>query len=142
MDGWLGGTSSSAKRIDIFRRLSYKEGFDLQENFIPDEEPFMEIRDEYGMIQINNWEDYYILRNISKDSPVALLLTFPLTLYHCVRKYGIVPVIVAKMEQRPLKIHVVGVEKELNFLDMFKEFAFLLPLDLKVCFVLTVFRCS
>ena len=49
--------------------------------------------------------------------------------------YGIIPVIAAKMEQRPLKIHVVGVEKELNFLDMFKEFAFLLPHDLKVIYV-------
>jgi hypothetical protein len=36
------------------------------------------------------------------------------------------------MLSRPIRIHVVGIEKELNFLDMFKELAFLLPRDLPV----------
>jgi hypothetical protein len=47
-------------------------------------------------------------------------------------KHGAVPITVAKMLNRQLRIHVVGIEKELNFLDLFKELAFLLPEDLKV----------
>ena len=64
---------------------------------------------------------------------MCLLLTFPLTIYHAIEKYGEVPVTVAKMLDRPLRIHVVGAEKEINFLDMFKEIIFLLPEDIQVC---------
>ena len=39
------------------------------------------------------------------------------------------------MLERPLKIHLVGVEKELNFVDLFKQLAFLLPE--KVCVDMT-----
>jgi hypothetical protein len=37
-----------------------------------------------------------------------------------------------RLEHRPLRIHIVGVEKELNFLDMYTELAFLLPFDFRV----------
>jgi hypothetical protein len=51
-------------------------------------------------------------------------------LYHAIAKYGTVPCTVARMLKRPLRVHIVGSEKELNFLDLFKEVAFLLPSDL------------
>jgi len=31
------------------------------------------------------------------------------------------------MLERPLRIHVVGIEKELNFVDLFREVGYLLP---------------
>ena len=86
-----------------------------------------------GLLTLSSWQEYYTLRNIPPSSPVCLLLTFPLTIYHAIEKYGEVPVTVAKMLDRPLRIHVVGAEKEINFFDMFKEVMFLLPEDIKVC---------
>jgi hypothetical protein len=87
---------------------------------------------EIGFLKISTWKEYYQLRQIPLSSPVALLLTFPLTLYHAVATFGHVPVTVARMLKRPLRLHLVGVEKELNFLDLFREFGYLLPLDLEV----------
>jgi hypothetical protein len=83
-------------------------------------------------LDLNSWEEYYKVRDIPLESPVALLLTFHLTIYYALLKYGAVPITVARMLSRPIRIHVVGIEKELNFLDMFKELAFLLPRDLPV----------
>jgi zinc finger MYND domain-containing protein 15 len=85
-----------------------------------------------GFLSILTWKDYYELRQIPLSSPVALLLTFPLTLYHAIATFGHVPVTVARMLKRPLRLHLVGVEKELNFLDLFQELGYLLPLDLEV----------
>ncbi len=143
-DGWSGGGSQSAKNINILKRLSYQEGFALDESFIPPERPVTKddciranissapLECNMNMLVLNSWEDYYNLRQISMESPVALLVTFPLTIYFALMKFGEVPITVANMLNRPVRIHVVGVEKELNFLDMFKEVAFLLPEGLQV----------
>ena len=72
------------------------------------------------------------LRDIPNSSPIPLLCTFPLTIYYAIERYGEVPVTVARMLKRPLRIHVVGAEKEMNFLDLFKEVGYLLPEDLQV----------
>jgi hypothetical protein len=138
--GWKGGSSSSAKQIQLFNRVSYKDGFALREDLIPPESHVHDHdtstttqhqhyrRDEFtNLIDLHSWEDYYNLRGLPLESPIALLCTFPLTLYYAVQEYGKAPIIVSKMLNRPLRIHVVGVEKELNFLDLFKEFGFLLP---------------
>jgi hypothetical protein len=89
-------------------------------------------RNEVGLSRLSSWRDYYQLRNLSPSSPIALLCTFPLTIYHAIEQFGHVPVAVARMLQRPLRIHVVGAEKEINFLDLFQEVGFLLPEDLQV----------
>jgi hypothetical protein len=152
--GWKGGTSESAKQVRIFNRLSYKEGFaltNLENNDSGNNEKLHLIPPERSVtnedctkgnirhdtqtnfVQLKSWNDYYTLRNISLESPVALLCTFPLTLYYAIQEHGKVPVTISKMLKRPMRIHVVGVEKELNFLDLFKEVGFLLPDDFKVC---------
>ena len=79
-----------------------------------------------------SWEDYYALRGIPLSSPVALLCTFPLTIYHAIERYGAVPITVSKILKRPMRMHVIGVEKEINFLDLFKEVGYLLPKELQV----------
>jgi hypothetical protein len=85
-----------------------------------------------GLTALTTWEDYYKLRSISLSSPVALLLTFPLTIYFAIEKFGEVPLTVARILKRPLRLHVVGIEKEMNFLDIFREIGYLLPEDLLV----------
>jgi hypothetical protein len=89
-------------------------------------------RNAVGLLALSSWKEYYTVRNISPTSPVCLLCTFPLTIYRAIEQYGDVPVTVARMLHRPLRIHVVGAEKEMNFLDLFKELTFLLPEDMKV----------
>lgn len=136
-DGWAGGQSASAKLVDPSIRRSYKDGFAPVLSIPPQERPSGHDTTgfpvtEIGFLKISTWKDYYQLRNIPLSSPVALLLTFPLTLYHAIATFGHVPVTVARMLKRPLRLHLVGVEKELNFLDLFQEFGYLIPLDLEV----------
>lgn len=132
LHGWAGGGSTSAKEVNIFHRVSYTDGFALEKELIPQERQITtdnaEIKfDEHGLPVLNSWQDWYQLRCISLSSPVALLATFPLTLYYSIQRYGSVPLTVAKMMERPLRVHVVGIEKELNFVDLFREVGYLLP---------------
>jgi len=141
--GWAGGESHTAKTVDPFVRLSFIEGFAPVTDVPPERAvtpedinncgSFLPItKNACGLLLLTSWEQYYNLRGIPLSSPVALLLTFPLTLYTAIAMHGEVPVTVARMLKRPLRIHVVGVEKEMNFLDIFKELAFLLSDDLMV----------
>lgn len=140
MHGWAGGNSTSAQTVDATVRRTYQEGF-APVTQIPLDEPisvedFHQLgavsRNACGLLQLDSWHDYYLLRRIPLSSPVALLLQFPLTIYHAIVKYGEVPVTVAKMLKRPLRIHVVGIEKEMNFLDIFREVGYLLTEDMSV----------
>ena len=90
------------------------------------------VRNSVGLLRLDSWEQYYQLRSISRDSTVALLCTFPLTVYYAIERYGEVPCTVARMLKRPLRVHIVGAEKETNFLDLFQEVGFLLPPDFQV----------
>jgi len=141
VDGWSGGESSAAMKIDLDRRFSYLDGFALETHLLPPERPVTtddveKSQQTYdpvsNILAFNSWEEYYALREIPLESPVALLLTFPLTVYYALLKHGCVPITVAKMLHRQLRVHLIGIEKELNFIDLFKEVGFLLPLDLKV----------
>lgn len=133
MKGWLGGESKSAQMVKMRTRRSYVEGFhpvttiplEARQTLPDDSSSF--IRNEVGCLRISSWSEYYHLRRLPCDSPALLLLTFPLTLYYAIVEYGMVPCTVAKILQRRLRIHIVGVEKELNFLDLFQEVSFLLP---------------
>mmetsp|Transcript_22183 Transcript_22183/g.39892 ORF Transcript_22183/g.39892 Transcript_22183/m.39892 type:complete len:683 (-) Transcript_22183:194-2242(-) len=153
LHGWSGGGSLSSKDVNPFHRVSYLDGFALKNTtWIPEERHVtkddidranatyreggdasnnnnVELiqTDEHGLPILTSWEHYYRLRSLPPSSPVGLLATFPLTLYYAIQHYGIVPVTVAQMLERPLRIHVVGIEKELNFVDLFKELGFLMP---------------
>ena len=59
------------------------------------------------------------------------MLTFPLTLYHVIVGFGEVPLTAAaEILKRSLRIHVVGAEKAINFLDFFREVDFISLLEL------------
>ena len=139
--GWSGGKSYSASKVDATIRQSYSQGFAPIVDFPPErritqddiERSGMQSkRNAVGLLALSSWKEYYTVRNIPPTSPVCLLCTFPLTIYRAIEQYGDVPVTVARMLNRPLRIHVVGAEKEMNFLDLFKELTFLLPEDMKV----------
>ncbi|KAG5647149.1 hypothetical protein DXG03_001104 [Asterophora parasitica] len=99
-----------------------------------------------------DWDSWYRWRKLKKDSPAALLLAFPMSVYqlvvHCLE------VTSSKAGQAnkriPLHIHLVGAEIELNYLPLsfvneviqshhpslrFSELALLLPYhDIKLVF--------
>jgi zinc finger MYND domain-containing protein 15 len=136
MGGWKGGTSTSASTVNIQRR-SFQEGF-LPLTDVPLEMPLSDEERSYlpqnslGFARLSSWADYYKLRRLSTDSLAALLLSFPLTMYYAIVEYGEVPCTVARLLGRALRIHLVGSEKELNLLDLFKEVCFLLPTDISI----------
>ena len=140
VDGWAAGLSGSAQRVDASIRRSYSQGFILDASLIPPERHITDedcvaakiARDVRGLPILDSWSDYYNLRGIPLTSPVALLCTFPLTIFYALQKWGEVPITVAKMLGRKLRIHAVGIEKEMNFLDLFSELAYLLPQDLEI----------
>ncbi|GAX15862.1 hypothetical protein FisN_2Lh410 [Fistulifera solaris] len=145
MDGWAGGSSESAQAVDVTKRKTYEEGFYPVTFELPREESLNDSiyttwrnKNELGFLRLQSWQDYYLLRGIPESSIVALLMTFPLTLYNLIVEYGQVPCMVAQMLDRPLRIHIVGAEKELNFLDIFREVVFLLPHDVSLQLVFVV----
>lgn len=132
--------SESAKTVDVSIRKSYSEGFAPLTDIPPQHSVQMEdlqransslsgpiTKNSVGLLNLTSWEQYYTLRGIPSSSPVALLCTFPLTIYYAITRCGEVPCTVAQMLKRPLRVHIVGVEKEANFLDLFQEVGFLLP---------------
>jgi hypothetical protein len=144
MDGWAGGESQSATTVDASIRRFYTEGFaPIPISAIPPERRVtsedleragLDETNSVGLTVLKSWKDYYSVRGIPSTSPVALLCTFPLTIYQAIVQYGEVPSTVAQMLKRPLRIHVVGAEKEMNFLDLFKEVGYLLPEDFQVSY--------
>ena len=151
MGGWSGGQSSSASKVDASIRKSYSQGFAPIVDLPPErriteddlERSGMENKkNAVGLLALSSWKEYYSVRNISPSSPVCLLCIFPLTIYRAIEQFGEVPVTVARMMNRPLRIHVVGAEKEMNFLDLFKELTFLLPEDVKVRAICIAVHCG
>ncbi|EEC50940.1 predicted protein [Phaeodactylum tricornutum CCAP 1055/1] len=145
-DGWEGGTGRSARTVDVTTRETYISGLAPVTDIPPERAVTVDDtirltlldRNEVGMLKLTSWREYYQLRDVRESSPIGLLLSFPLTLYYAIVMHGSVPCTVAHMLNRPLRIHVVGVEKELNFLDLFKEVSFLLPDDVAVELVFVV----
>ena len=69
----------------------------------------------------DSWESYYEGRGLSRDSPVALLLSFPLTLSHILGLLG------DAVPARDVTVHVLGAEKELHLMPTFGELAVVRP---------------
>ena len=69
----------------------------------------------------DSWESYYEGRGLSRDSPVALLLSFPLTLSHILGLLG------DAAPARDVTVHVLGAEKELHLMPTFGELAVVRP---------------
>lgn len=86
--------------------------------------------------QLQSWEDYYKWRDIPFDSPVALLLHWPLSLSHaiCVSEFRIRnpnpnpnPKCLETRNPNSLRVHYLGPERELDQLPVFAELLALFP---------------
>jgi hypothetical protein len=71
---------------------------------------------------LRSWAAYYAWRGLTSDSHVALLLSWPLTVYLCLLQLGLTGL------QRPVSVHYLGPEKEVMLLPLFLQaLAELLP---------------
>jgi len=109
IDAWKLGHMNG--KGDIIPRLSFTTG----------EFPPPPPKVEPG--QIKDWKSWYKWRGLSMASPAALLMHYPLSVYHI-----LVDVLqMAKCtdisdERRALQIHYIGAEKELNHLPLYDVF--------------------
>ncbi|KAJ7680716.1 hypothetical protein DFH06DRAFT_427451 [Mycena polygramma] len=90
-------------------------------------------------MEIKDWASWYAWRRIPMESPAALLLHFPMSVYWLLVDTLRVADPKAGSPDRPriqLNIQYIGAEVELNFLPLFSELALLLPYtDIKmICF--------
>ncbi|KDQ11803.1 hypothetical protein BOTBODRAFT_113878 [Botryobasidium botryosum FD-172 SS1] len=78
--------------------------------------------------QIKDWMSWYAWRGLSLESPVALLMDFPLSVYHLlVDILKVVRPDNGPGKRQSLDVHYIGTEIELNYLPIFSELALLLP---------------
>ncbi|PAN13933.1 hypothetical protein GQ55_2G361900 [Panicum hallii var. hallii] len=100
--------------------LSIAAEWNLQSSLCPCTEPENPVP-----AVLASWEDYYQWRSLPLHSPVAVLLHWPLTLYHCLQLYRLQT---SKYDgQDTLCIHYLGPEKELLQLATFGELRALFP---------------
>ncbi|KAH7690798.1 HIT/MYND zinc finger-like protein [Dioscorea alata] len=74
---------------------------------------------------LSSWKDYYQWRCLPLDSPVAILLHWPLTIYHCFRLTSAQTLTSGVRDK--LHIHYLGPDKELYQLAVFGELKALFP---------------
>ncbi|KAL9246439.1 hypothetical protein vseg_019974 [Gypsophila vaccaria] len=76
--------------------------------------------------QLSSWKEYYEWRSIQLDSPAALLLQWPLTIYRAVQ-LNAHRMPKSEASKEILNIHYLGPDKELSQLAVFGELLALLP---------------
>ncbi|KAJ7057961.1 hypothetical protein C8F01DRAFT_302934 [Mycena amicta] len=112
------------------RHLTDVQGWKLEPAFIPYLKfPSPEKRPALLTSTLDSWDAWYQWRKLSKESPAALLMSFPMTVYrllvHCLEVTG--PTRASSAKRRSLSVHLLGAEVELNYLPLFAELALLLP---------------
>ncbi|RDB24278.1 Zinc finger MYND domain-containing protein 15 [Hypsizygus marmoreus] len=114
------------------KHLSDEEGWRLPPNLIPyrnfsSSAKRPKLVTEYGPIL--DWDSWYRWRNLPKESPAALLMNFPMSVYQMlVHALEVTSPTAGTLDKRvPLHVHMLGVEVELNYLPLYSEVALLLP---------------
>lgn len=69
--------------------------------------------------QVKDWKSWYEWRGLSTESPVALMMDFPLSVYYLILDVlKVVRVDPSSAEQQKLNLHYLGAEVELNYLPL------------------------
>jgi len=120
------------------QHLDEKVGWKLEDRLIP------KLQFEPGReppiassVNVVDWNSWYQWRSLPFESPAAIIMHYPLTVYHLlVNVLNVASPSRGSPEQRQsLHIHYLGAEVELNMLPLFSELALLLPYtDIKITF--------
>ncbi|KAJ7601124.1 hypothetical protein C8J56DRAFT_768378 [Mycena floridula] len=114
------------------KQLSDKEGWKLVSELIPFRD-FSQAEAKRPVLvtdfdhPIKDWVAWYKWRQLPLESPAALLMDFPMSVYQLLVHVLHVTSPDADRGRVPLHFHLLGVEMELNFLPLFSELALLLP---------------
>ncbi|XP_038702997.1 zinc finger MYND domain-containing protein 15 isoform X2 [Tripterygium wilfordii] len=103
-----------------FGYLRLRDGWDLSRILCPCQGPVSPITK-----RLSSWKDFYNWRGIPLLSPVAILLHWPLTIYHAVQVTSTISL--SSGNRNGLYIHYLGPEKELTQLAAFGELRALFP---------------
>ncbi|KAG7451973.1 uncharacterized protein BT62DRAFT_959913 [Guyanagaster necrorhizus] len=112
------------------KHLTDSEGWKLPDRLIPYRD-FASVGKKPQLVEreIDGWDAWHEWRKLPRESPAALLMSFPLSAYwlivHCLEVTG--PSAGSTGKRVPLLIHAIGAEVELNYLPLFSEIALLLP---------------
>jgi hypothetical protein len=68
--------------------------------------------------QIKDWRSWHDWRGLSMESPVAMLMHYPLSVYHLLNILQVVDHRATSTERQAIQVHYIGTEKELNFLPL------------------------
>ncbi|KAG1715634.1 hypothetical protein ID866_1516 [Astraeus odoratus] len=107
-----------------------KEGWKLEDRLIP------KLRFDPGAepviassVKVVDWKSWYQWRNLPLDSPAALLMHYPLSVYQLLVHVLHVthPARNSALSRQALSVHYLGPEVELNMVPLFAELALLLP---------------
>ncbi|KAK6992262.1 zinc finger MYND domain-containing protein 15 [Favolaschia claudopus] len=107
--------------------LSEEQGWQLAKKFIPtlalqnsDKCPSFPPKFE------SNWTSYYEWRGLPIESPAAMLLHWPLSVYACLKELDLGPQIATGPRQK-LTVFYVGAREEVHYIPVFGELALLYP---------------
>lgn len=76
---------------------------------------------------LQNWRDYYTLRMLSFDDPVAMILDAPLTLFWAIQQTQACLIKLTSHNQQSTVIYYLGAQKELDQWPVFLELLCLMP---------------
>ncbi len=111
---------------DLFgnRHLSDEEGWKLPSNLIP-HRTFFSPEAQPDMVSkfeedITDWDSWHRWRKLPKESPAALLMTYPMSVYHMiVNCLELTSANIGKPGQRvSIHLHLLGTKSELNYLPL------------------------
>lgn len=98
----------------------------LNDGEFPPDEPFDAYHDGApSLILLSGWPEYYNLRSLPMTSPVAAILSHPLTVYHTITAMAI-NCKNKLVKGRKVIVHYLGPEAELDWLPAFGEIGHLL----------------
>lgn len=112
------------KDLIVKKHLTDEEGWKLSSKFIPYRNfsspatrPKLVTEFEAGVV---DWDSWYRWRNLSKESPAALLMDYPMSVYQMVVNcLEITSPNAGQIDKRvALNLHLLGAEVELNFLPL------------------------
>ncbi|XP_023732215.3 uncharacterized protein LOC111880033 isoform X1 [Lactuca sativa] len=116
---WICECSCGAS-ITSSDHLRYDKGWNLSSKLCPCKGPLSMLTKK-----LSSWNEYYEWRGIPLDSPVALLLHWPLTIYKAIQLAYVKQLIPETTDE--LCIHYLGPEREVYQLAVFGELHALLP---------------
>ncbi|KAH7443725.1 hypothetical protein KP509_02G048100 [Ceratopteris richardii] len=100
----------------------------LESGMCPPDAPLLDhlgTKEISSMTLLSGWAEYYNLRGIPMSSPVAALLSFPLSLYHIVTALNVATK-TRLAKGKDITVHYLGPEGELDWVPAFSELAYLL----------------